>query len=214
MRTIEVKLYSYDELSPSAQAKARDWWRSVSADDSFWSESVIDDAERMGNLLGITFDKVRGTSRPAIYFSGFSSQGDGACFEGSYAYRVGSVAAIAKEAPERAADGSSYAPNAELNRIARTLAAIQQTHFYCLTAQVKHSGRYSYENSVSVEVDGGGDRYFSPAVEEDLVEALRDFMRWIYRALEREYDWANADEQVADNICANGYEFTEDGKLA
>jgi hypothetical protein len=39
-------------------------------------------------------------------------------------------------------------------------------------------------------------------------------MRWIYRQLEREYDYQNADAQVDENIRANEYEFYEDGKRA
>jgi hypothetical protein len=39
-------------------------------------------------------------------------------------------------------------------------------------------------------------------------------MRWIYRQLEREYEWLMSDEQVDESIRINEYEFTEEGKLA
>jgi len=38
-------------------------------------------------------------------------------------------------------------------------------------------------------------------------------MRWIYRQLKTEYEYSVSDEVVAENIIANGYEFTEDGEI-
>jgi hypothetical protein len=42
---------------------------------------------------------------------------------------------------------------------------------------------------------------------------MRDFADWIYRQLESEYDYANSDESVDENILCNEYEFDENGKL-
>jgi len=39
-------------------------------------------------------------------------------------------------------------------------------------------------------------------------------MRWVYRALEQEYEYQTANEQVDDSIRANEYEFTETGRIA
>lgn len=49
---------------------------------------------------------------------------------------------------------------------------------------------------------------------DDLRECLADFSRWIYRNLEKEYDYQNSDEAVEEAIIANEYEFTEDGERA
>jgi hypothetical protein len=38
-------------------------------------------------------------------------------------------------------------------------------------------------------------------------------MRWIYRQLEAAYEDYHADDNVAENIIANAYEFTADGKI-
>jgi hypothetical protein len=48
--------------------------------------------------------------------------------------------------------------------------------------------------------------------DEELAEALRAFMKWIYRQLEREYDYLTSDEAIAESIIANEYEFTEEGE--
>jgi hypothetical protein len=46
----------------------------------------------------------------------------------------------------------------------------------------------------------------------DFIEAARDFMDWIYRQLEAAYEFEQKDETVAENIRANEYEFTAEGK--
>jgi hypothetical protein len=40
-------------------------------------------------------------------------------------------------------------------------------------------------------------------------------MRWIYKSLEREYNYLTSDEAVAESLDANEYdfEFNEDGEL-
>ena len=43
---------------------------------------------------------------------------------------------------------------------------------------------------------------------------MRDFADCIYKQLETENDWRNADEQVDETLRANEYEFTEEGERA
>jgi hypothetical protein len=218
--TIETTVYTFAELSDSAKEKARDWYREGNADDSFWRESVYEDADTIAGLMGIEIDRksyqtVGGGKRqePAIYFSGFSSQGDGACFEGRYEYKKGALAAV-----------KDHCGDEEIIRIARELQAVQRRHFYKLSAFVKHSGRYYHEMSTSIDVykdgdDFGDTRYTRHGIGREmnqdsagLVELLRDFMRWIYARLEAEWDYINSDESVDESIDANGYTFTESGE--
>ena len=44
MKEITVKTYEFDELSDKAKENARSWFREESCDDTFWSESTIDEA--------------------------------------------------------------------------------------------------------------------------------------------------------------------------
>ena len=46
----------------------------------------------------------------------------------------------------------------------------------------------------------------------ELTKTLRAFADWIYLQLQNEYEYQNSDEQVAETIEANEYEFTVDGK--
>jgi len=52
------------------------------------------------------------------------------------------------------------------------------------------------------------------SAEDAIRDCLRSFADWIFKQLEDEYEWANADEQVDESIIANEYEFTENGRIA
>ena len=47
---------------------------------------------------------------------------------------------------------------------------------------------------------------------DDLVTALRNLANWLYRALEREYEFQTSDETVDEGMSANGYAFTAEGR--
>lgn len=51
--TIEKTVYTFDELSDKAKETARQWFRYSSDGDSFWAESVIEDAAQCGEIIGI-----------------------------------------------------------------------------------------------------------------------------------------------------------------
>lgn len=202
MRTIEVKLYQYNELSDKAKEKAREWWRNVNASDTFWHEFAIDDAKEWLGYLG--FSDVK------IAFRGFWSQGDGASFTGTWRARDLQV--------DKA---SGYGD--ELKDAIAEFQEIASKYPGASASITRISHHYSHENTVSIECEGfetemnidGAD---VPVVDETresiFTDFCRDLMRKIYRDLEREYEWQNADEQVEENIRANGYEFTEDGRIA
>jgi len=191
-----LKVFQYDELSPEAQETARQWFAGEGFD--FWDEPSIDDTKACGAQFGIEVEKV--------YYSGFWSQGDGACFEGSYSFRKGGVKAIKEYAPQ----------DRELHRIALALSKIQKRYFYGLSATVKHEGRYSHENCTRIYVGNSNNPYDEAPVEvqDEVANLLRKFMRWIYRHLQDEYDYQTSDENVAESIRINEYDFYQDGKRA
>ena len=194
MRTVETHVFKFDELSEAAKEKARVWYRSGALDYEWW-DCTVEDAKTIGALMGFDIDKV--------YFSGFCSQGDGACFVGGMEYAKGCAKAVKDYAPQ----------DVELHRIASAWQALQARHFYKLTARVtKTDHRYSHENTVSFDVYRDGD-YAMADAEYAVKEIGRDFMRWIYRQLEKEYEYLNSDESVDETIRANEYEFTENGSI-
>lgn len=194
MKSHVVNTYDFDELTDEAKEKAREWWLDGAFHHDWW-DAVYEDAKRIGEIIGVQIKE--------IGFSGFSSQGDGACIEGRYSYKKGSAKRIREYSPE----------DEELHRIADELQSIQKKHFYRLGCEMKQAGRYSHEYSIDFVFDYDGEELWQ--LDEDslnrLVETMRDFMRWIYRALEKEYEWLSSDESVDENIRINEYEFTEVG---
>lgn len=76
------------------------------------------------------------------------------------------------------------------------------------------SGRGSHEMATEIRVYNDGYFDCSEQDQDEIAETLRDYMHWIYRQLEKEYDYLNSDEAVDESIKANEYEFTEDGTRA
>ena len=222
-------LYKFEELSDRAKDKARSWYLEGQLDYDWW-DSVYEDALRMAEILGIEIDYrhhpasgrpgSKGWKEPKIWFRGFSSQGDGACWEGSYRYAKGALKKLQSEAPARyqycKPDGTlewaESKGNTELHRIARALQKVQARHFYKLVATVSHRGFYSHSGCMIVDVEHDEDRYRDLGdAEGEIKDLLRDFADWIYRRLEDEHDWLTSDEQVDESIIANEYTFDEDG---
>jgi hypothetical protein len=209
-------VYTFAELSDRAKEKARDDFREGQLDYEWW-DAVYTDAVDMAALMGIEINtKHKGTS-PAIYFSGFSSQGDGACFEGSYRYRKGALKALQSAAPAGYKDPQTgqwveQPHNMELHEIARTLQQIQRPFLYKLEATVTQSGHYQHSGCTSIEVTHAESMYRDIGDAEDgIKEALRAFMDWIYRRLEDENDYLLSDAVIEEGIEANECEFLENG---
>lgn len=204
-------VYKFDELSEAAKDKAIDKYRENNLDYDWW-DSVYEAVETAAKILGIELDNtpvkpMNGGTRydPAIYFTGFSSQGDGACFEGSYSYAKGALQAIKAEFPS----------DETLHRLAADLQALQAKEFYQLAATVTHNYRYYHYNSVDIEVYRNDDQYrdLVDGSESGVIEVLRAFCEWIYESLNDEYDYLNSDESITSLIEANDSEFTESGVI-
>lgn len=201
MREVTTKVYQYSELSDSAKERARDWYRSIP--DDFYSESVIEDAMNIAAILGIEIATRGARQEPCVYWSGFSSQGDGACFEGWYSYKKGSAKAIRAYAPQ----------DKTLHHIADELQAWQRVNFYRLQAKMQHRGHYYHSGCVTVDVHDC-EFEWRAVPEEGIRDLMRQFADWIYCRLEKEYEYQTSDESVDESIEANEYEFTAEGKPA
>ena len=205
-KVIETKDYQLAELSDAARENARAWYREGGFDYD-WYATIFDDFEQICEILGVRL-KARavrlmggGTrQQPRIYFTGFWSQGDGACFEAFYSYRKNASAAIRAYAPQ----------DTTLHGIADALQAVQRRNFYQLRAEATHRGHYQHEYCMAISVTRDSPTWQDMTADaEDIVtEALRDLACWLYRQLEREYECLTSDEAVDEAITANDYTFT------
>lgn len=218
MRTVEVRLYQFDELSDKAKDKAREWMREGESEMFGLFGEIYEPAETAAKLLGITFNRNDVTlngggtrSEPDIRWSGFSSQGDGASFTGSYEYRKGSVRDVSKEFGD---DESGR----ELKRIARELADVQRKHGYKITADItQNDAHYSHKYTMGAELGGMEWLQYSDYQQQadelttTVLDLLRDFVQWVYDNLQAEYEYRLSDEQLEESIRANEYDFRDDG---
>lgn len=207
---IATTVYHLNELPERAKDRARAWYREGGFDHD-WYDAVYQDFQRIAEILGIrlkthTVRLVGGRTREdsCIWFSGFWSQGDGACWTGTYSYRNSA-----------AADLRVHAPNDQtLHRIAATLQAAQRQNFYQLRAEATHRGNYyhAYSMDIAVTRDSAYSQEIAGDAEAIIVGALRDLASWLYRQLEQEYDYLTSDEAVDETLIVNGYTFTEEGR--
>src|SRR3990167_4895029 len=70
--TKSIQVFTYQELEGKAKENARNWLQELETSDSDWSMSTIETEKEELQKVGY--------SKPVIMFSGFGSQGDGACF--------------------------------------------------------------------------------------------------------------------------------------
>ena len=210
--TLEKHVCTYDELSDRCKSTARDWMREGEAEDFSQDDSIYEPTRTAAGILGIEFDESRrGNGNPAICWSGFSSQGDGLSFAGSYSHSPNSPAKIRSEFPTDTA----------LHAIADGLDAIQNGYKlltgHRLTARItQDSNQYMHSRTMSVSVEDHeaefGDEEIDIQVDAKILELMRKFADWIYRGLEAEYDYRLSDENIDERIGDGEYEFDENGK--
>jgi hypothetical protein len=179
--------------------KYRDW--NVYED---WHDYVYEDFKREMAAIGIEVD--------TMYFSGFYSQGDGACFEG------------------RVNDWPKF-----LASVGYTCPALIALAAEAWGFSVKHSGHYYHENCTSfssdmVSPDDYGESemdefiyahspystdiqnaafvailqgYNFSSLQDEFEEAFKAHMRTLYSSLEADYDHLTSDEAILDSLEAN-----------
>lgn len=216
---LETTAYALNELAKDVQNRILDRYRSFQLHDD-WCQPVFEWSDRAAELLGITINrrrinKLRIDSSPAIHFSGFYNQGDGACIEGHFTSPGDStqiVPLIAQFSPT----------DVDLLNIAKRIQYLLIHTNDRLTATLTHNGsHYQYPGTVNVNaelVDENGDTIEAvcapSGIENELTSVLHHFMGWIYRQLQEEYELLTSDNQVTEALNSNGFLFSEFGEPA
>ena len=209
-RIVETTVFTIDELSDAAKENARIWYRDQGLHDE-WYDFVYEDFETICEIIGVTLTTTpvrlyggRTREKSRIYHSGFSSQGDGASYEGRWSHVRGSRKAIREHAPK----------DEELHRIADVLQETAKRNFYQLNATIRHRGRHCHEYCMAIEVERDSLTWqpMTDGAEDTVTETLRDLARWLYRQLEREYEHQTSDAAIDEALAVNEWAFTADGK--
>ncbi len=183
----EYKLvYTYEELSPSAQERAREYFVVQEFDHS----CLLEEIEGIARLLGIFINSTRGGAYIDVEWDR-----ENVTYSGYYEYAKNAVRNVEKETKDP-----------ELIRIAKELRDVQRPNFYRLQASISYK-RWPMSGSIIVSVEDA--LYPSrPLGEygERIKQALEDFGYWIGSRLWSQEEFENSEEVLAEQAC----EFTYD----
>ena len=196
MKTIEINLYSFDELSEEVQKEVLLKYSDINTDYD-WFASTLQNQKEEEKDFSIT----------EIYFSGFSSQGDGAMFEYDSIIE------------------SFYFSIIDDLKLPEWKKRVLKKFSY-ISASGKHSGHYNHEKSVAhninIETDNGAQYYdnienlvssYAGEIESEIIRLYQIKARAIYNKLEKEYYSLITDEAIKETFEANSYTFEANGKM-
>lgn len=209
-REITVKLYQYDELSEDAQAKAREWFLQDYPYHGWW-EFVYDDAEALATNLGLiikphTSRNMRGETiaKPGFYFDLDRQE---LKYQGYYDYDK-----TWKDKCRSEYGKDIFKQEHDLSKFIRAweekVLSLQKSAFYGITIDVDC---HSYINANVRNVYGRDVTDTQVRQAEELIELFNDY---VLDMLQKEYDYLISEENIAENIRINEYEFLEDGTIA
>ena len=181
MREIATAIYTFDELSNKAKKVAIEN-EARSNTESRWYHFLLEDWKDRLALAGFL--------HADIYFSGFCSQGDGACFDATI------------DLKHWIKDGSFGSLEKYIEWIRADITIIN--HHY------SHSGTRNVDLSFLIESEVWMDA--SLLVLEKLIDRQRrDLCEEIYQALEAEYNHLTSEDFCVQYFKEDGCEFYEDG---
>lgn len=194
MKTKTIELFTFAELTPEAQKSALDYFRDINVhswNDGGWAEPILEGEREHLEALGYI--------DPKIYFSGFNSQGDGACFDAKM----------------------------DMNIILKRYEHYQGGKLKILDNYIEdcdiefsivgHDNMYVHERTRRIDLLINTERKNLAALAMEFQEELEKerlmLCTKIYKALDGYYFELCSDEAVRETIEANEYYFTADGKL-
>lgn len=202
MRTIETKVYQYDELTDEAKQKAREWYANTVLDDPGWCEGAIEYIADVGKIVGIIVDSKRGHGY-SLYFD--LDRENYVTFDGMYRYEKGWREAVRKEWGKDALtkNAESITTLRFLQEFSAQEWALQAPYFWGVGCDCK-SGNHGeqYVDTIS---------FFDHGPGRETLDLIRTFREWAWDTLSREAEWWTEDARVEEAIRENEYEFDEAG---
>jgi len=196
----------YAELSEKAQRKAVEWMQESNGE-HFDGDCVIDEWKNLLGCLG--FIDVN------IFWSGFCSQGDGACFIGSWSVDWLELEKVpGYTSDERARELVAYPEKVRgLYKLLSTVEDDEEDFESPIVTKctLTHRGLYNHEHNIVFDFDSGP--YASDDAMHEFKEWCQDLMRMIYKDLEAEYEWVTGEEYAVEAIECNDYNFNEEGEV-
>lgn len=206
MTTTKSVTRTFAELTDQEKQIAREAYTDEGYLSYDWWNRVYEDAARVGEILGIQIDTRGKNNEPNINFSGFSSQGDGACFKGFYKYRSEAVVEI-----------ENYCSDSTLIEIANDLYILQLAcrvmGIEPFTATITLKGSYCDSHSMNVDIHYGenDDCQIDFPSNNAVSKIMHNFADWIYASLEADHNYMYSDEYVDQYLAEET--FDKDGDI-
>ncbi|QEC74729.1 hypothetical protein [Mucilaginibacter ginsenosidivorax] len=210
MKTLTLKLYSFNELDRETKGKALTTYRDLNVNFDWWDDEFEDFIE-LCSYMGIAVIKDK------ITFRGFYSQGDGSGFSAMVDIPK-LISAITNEA------WKDYAPMQEFSfsvpQVDRRVLALVAGGLLPSEPQiVSRSRQYGVVTDLGIsEVVKDGkthDNIFEELdkLEEWLRSVAETLNRHLYESLENQYEFLTS-TAIKESILNNEYLFTADGRSA
>jgi hypothetical protein len=211
MKTIMLKLYSFNQLDKAAKAKALTTYRDLNIGFDWWDDE-FEDFMQLCAYMGIAVIK------ESIKFRSFYSQGDGSGFSALVDIPK-LVTAIANQS------WKDYAPMQEFDfdvpQVDRRVMALVAGGLLPGEPQIiGRSRQYGVVTNLGItEVIKDGkthDNIFEELdkLEEWLRSVAEILNRYLYQSLEKQYDFLTSDTAIKESLLTNEYLFTADGRSA
>lgn len=192
-------------LSKERRGELLEKYRNVNVEHDWWDSLIEDFAEQLAEV-GITVsthevELMNGKTRqdPNIYFSGFWSQGDGACFEGYVSDWPKFLATLGK------GDWAFWAR--ECNWTASSVC-LRGNNMY-VNSELEAPENPHDEEEDPLRFHAWNIAYLPPseadlaALESEIEDEFNRLASGLYNDLEVEHDYLTDDEQVVDWILSN-----------
>lgn len=227
MRTIELKAYEFKELSDEAKEKVLERYRNWNVDDAYWYEPTTDYWKEKLEEIGF--------SDAEIQFSGFWSQGDGACFNGNvdaetfaktHGYNAAEIELVQISDPQYKIVTVNhhychyntrdvqfdcfYGPHPDDVEELRKVIEAPREELPLLIGSLEEPEAVSL---LETRIKSGTDirPNFFTELEEGMEAAREELSKEIYRDMEKEYYYQTSDEVIIESLEDNNMEFDEDG---
>jgi len=207
MKTVEIGVYQFNELSESAKEKAREWYRESTYENGFaWAEEAYDSIRKFCEIFGIAYH--------SSFFSNYSeanvsfSNIDDTILELSgkrllaYLWNNHSDLLIQRKTVHfcRMPDGSKRFNCVGMNS-GKYVSKCQWEQSSCPITGV------CFDENLLAPMKKAVKEGYSGTLEDLLSDCIDS---WVKLA-EEDCEWQLSDEYVDEQIEANSYEFTEDG---
>jgi len=219
--TKEITIYKWEELSQTAQQKAREWY--LEGMDYEWWEGTYEMAIEDGKEKGFYIDK--------IYFSGFYSQGDGASWIGQVDVRQW----LEENLPD-SIGLSAWCQLIQEDVVDKFSKVVANNSHYCHESTMQFSDIEDHTDEFTddwlmelpsifkgmevqhlfdiIESDPNCPLKSTEGITQAITESGRQYAVEIYGMLKQEYEYLCSEEMMLDHFNCNDYHFTEEGALA